>query len=164
MKRVVLESPYGAPDFETIRRNILYFRTCLRDSLERGEAPWCSHSVYPQPGILNDNDEHERTWGISAGLAWGDAAELRAVYLDLGTTRGMKLGIERALEIGQDIEERRLSPDLMDRFEEYLAQDRSRTDHMASQFEIITRENPKMIMDDVFRRLFKDLPQEGIWI
>lgn len=112
MKLVVVESPFGSQDWSEVRRNIWYARTCIKDALNRGENPYCSHLFFPQPGILVDNDPEDRRRGIEAGLVWGDNAEVRAVYTDLGITPGMRKGIERAQEIGQSVDERVLSPGL----------------------------------------------------
>lgn len=92
MKRVIIESPYAGD----IEANVEYARACIRDSLERGEAPIASHLLYTQPGILKDEIPEERQWGIDAGLAWGDVADLTAVYMDRGLSRGMEYGIKNA--------------------------------------------------------------------
>ena len=84
----------------------------MRDSLERGEAPFASHLLYTQPGILNDNIPEERRRGINAGLAWGMKAERTVVYVDRGITPGMALGIKAAKEAGRPIEYRSLKKDL----------------------------------------------------
>lgn len=36
MRRVVLESPYAGD----VEKNVAYARLALRDSIQRGEAPW----------------------------------------------------------------------------------------------------------------------------
>lgn len=92
MKRVILESPYKG-DIET---NVAYARRALRHSLSLGESPIASHLLYTQPGVLDDNIEEERNWGIEAGLAWGTVADATVLYLDLGVSNGMKKGIEFA--------------------------------------------------------------------
>lgn len=102
MRRVILESPYAG----AVSRNVLYARACLRDSLDRGEAPLASHLLYTQ--VLDDTLPEERHTGIEAGLAWGDAAEASVVYTDLGISAGMALGIERALAEGRLVEYRSL--------------------------------------------------------
>lgn len=108
MNRVVIESPYqGDSPTETIE-NIHYGRACLKDCLNRGEAPYASHLLYTQPGVLDDDVSAERARGIAAGFEWGDAAHIRAVYVDLGISEGMRQGIDRALRMGQKIEMRRL--------------------------------------------------------
>lgn len=107
-RRVIVESPY-AGDIET---NVAYARAALRDCLSRGEAPIASHLLYTQPGVLNDDVPEERVWGIQAGFAWSVAAEATVVYDDLGTSRGMTYGIERAQREGRPIEYRQL-PEFM---------------------------------------------------
>jgi len=104
MKRVILESPFAGD----VERNIEYARACVRDSLSRGEAPIASHLLYTQPGILDDDIEEERMWGINAGLAWKDAADLHVVYTDYGITRGMQYGIDYAVENKIPIEYRKI--------------------------------------------------------
>ena len=104
MKLVIIESPYAGD----IERNVEYARTCMADSLARGEAPFASHLIYTQPGILRDEIPGERELGINAGFAWGKAAELTAVYEDLGYSRGMRAGIEAAKEAGRPIEYRKI--------------------------------------------------------
>lgn len=104
MKRVIIESPFAG----NVQQNIEYARRCLRDSLARGEAPIASHLLYTQSGVLNDLDNVERQWGIDAGLAWGPVAELTAVYIDRGISRGMQYGIENAIKWNRPIEYRTL--------------------------------------------------------
>lgn len=108
MLRVILESPFGSDDPLILRRNIIYLRLCLRDSLQRGEAPFASHALYPQPLILDDTKPSERTWGIEAGFAWGATAELCAVYQDFGISKGMEMGIAHAQKHGIAVERRNL--------------------------------------------------------
>jgi hypothetical protein len=103
MKLVILESPY-AGDAE---RNVTYARACMRDCLQRGEAPMVSHLIYTQ--VLNDDVPEERRLGIDAGLAWGCRADLTAVYIDHGISGGMKHGIANAEAAGRPIEYRRLA-------------------------------------------------------
>jgi hypothetical protein len=85
MKRVILESPYAGE----IERNVSYARACVRDCLQRGEAPIASHLLYTQPGVLNDNVPGERELGISAGLAWRSVADVVVFYVDYGWSSGM---------------------------------------------------------------------------
>ena len=108
MKRVVLESPFKGEDWSQTRRNIAYLRLCMHDSLRRGEAPYASHALYTQPGVLDDRDEKERQWGIEAGFAWRSNAELTVVYTDFGISRGMQYGIEHAQQNGTPVEYRTL--------------------------------------------------------
>lgn len=104
MKLVIIESPYAGD----VDANIRYLRACLRDSLRRGEAPFASHAIYTQPGVLDDLVPSDRMLGIEAGLAWGSCAALTAAYVDRGTTRGMSYGLERAAAEGRPVEYRRL--------------------------------------------------------
>jgi len=101
---VLVESPYAG----NIEQNEAYARAALADCLRRGEAPFASHLLYTQPGVLDDQEPAERRLGIAAGLAWGEQADLTAVYVDLGVTPGMRQGIERAIAAGRPIEHRRL--------------------------------------------------------
>ena len=96
MLRVIIESPFKGDTEEQIQRNIGYLHRCLRDSLDRHEAPFASHAIYTQ--VLDDNKPAERRQGINAGFAWGRVGEIVAVYLDFGVTHGMMEGIERAKE------------------------------------------------------------------
>lgn len=108
MRRVLIESPYGSPDESVVAENVRYARACLADSLRRGEAPFASHLLYTQPGVLRDELSSERALGIEAGLLWGSCAELTAVYIDRGITSGMRQGIEQAEAEGRTISYRTL--------------------------------------------------------
>lgn len=102
MKRVIIESPYAGD----IERNTEYARRCLKDSLDRGEAPLASHLLYPQ--VLDENDPKQRQQGINAGTAWMsmrveeklyDKEEdyvTVAFYVDYGISEGMRSAIGTA--------------------------------------------------------------------
>lgn len=105
MKLVIIESPYAGD----VENNVKYARACVRDSLGRGEAPIASHLLYTQEGILDDDIDEERQWGIDAGLAWRKVAEGSVVYTNLGISSGMKYGIKAAEDVGKAIEYRALS-------------------------------------------------------
>ncbi len=107
MKRVIIESPF-AGDRET---NIRYARACMRDCLLRGESPYASHLLYTQEGVLRDEVPGERQLGIQAGFAWREPADLTAVYMDLGSSKGMELGIEDAENKRRPVEFRELGKD-----------------------------------------------------
>jgi hypothetical protein len=104
MKLVVVESPYAGDTPEQVERHVEYAREAMTDSLLRDEAPFLSHLLYPQ--VLDDSNPKQREAGIAAGLAWGDRAELRVVYCDLGVSPGMRRGIDRARQLGQPVEYR----------------------------------------------------------
>ena len=82
---VIIESPYAGD----IEANTEYARKAMRDSLELGEYPIASHLLYTQPGILDEDKPEEREWGITAGLAWREVADLAVFYIDRGWSRGM---------------------------------------------------------------------------
>lgn len=108
MRKIIIESPYRGPTPEATDANVQYARRCMADALARGEAPYASHLLFTQPGILDDTLAIERALGIQAGLVWGEAAEATIVYEDRGISEGMKQGIERAKAEGRPIEYRRL--------------------------------------------------------
>lgn len=125
MRLVLIESPYmfrlteeemrglspdGIEAWQRVGllRNVTYARLAMRDCVLRGEAPYASHLLLPQPLILDDDVPAERRLGIDAGLAWGAKADATAVYLDLGTSAGMRYGIANAEAAGRSLEERRL--------------------------------------------------------
>ena len=104
MRRVIIESPYAGD----VERNLRYLRACMRDSLLRGEAPFASHGLYTQPGVLDDHDSGQRSMGIEAGFAWW-AGAVRVVFCtDLGWSRGMIAALERAYGLNMPIVERSL--------------------------------------------------------
>lgn len=107
MRLVILESPYAGD----VERNVAYAREAMCDCLARGEAPFASHLLYTQPGVLDDSEPAERALGIRAGLAWGPKADATVVYMDYGLTSGMRAGIERAEAQGRPIEYRFLLRD-----------------------------------------------------
>lgn len=108
MKRVYVESPYGNDNPKIIQRNILYARACLRDCILRGEAPFASHLLYTQDGVLRDEVPEEREFGMEAGFVWGRCADATVVYMDYGISCGMQKGIERAKREGRLVEYRKL--------------------------------------------------------
>lgn len=99
-----MESPYAGD----VERNLGYLRACMRDCLLRGEAPFASHALYTQPGVLDDLSPDERALGIEAGLSWGAKADATVVYCDLGQSSGMLQGILAAQLAGRTIEFRTL--------------------------------------------------------
>ena len=101
---VNIESPYAGD----IPRNVRYAKACMMDSLQRGEFPLASHLLYTHEGLLNDLVPEQRELGLTAGFRWADKADLDAVYTDLGISKGMQMGIDRARAMGQRVEERSL--------------------------------------------------------
>ncbi|MEK6898564.1 MAG: hypothetical protein AABW79_00525 [Nanoarchaeota archaeon] len=109
---VDIETPYSARTEGELRRNIRYARACVRDSILKGEFPFASHLFYTQSGILDDNIQEERDRGIMAGKEIiSHLKATTAVYTDLGTSKGMQLGINLAKEQGRNIDYRTLGKD-----------------------------------------------------
>lgn len=106
MRRVVVESPYAGKTLEDVEANVAYARRCALDCLARSESPYLSHLLLTQ--ILDDNDPQQRVLGIAAGLVWGAAAELVAVYIDRGLSKGMLQGIAHHRLNGKSLVCRRL--------------------------------------------------------
>ena len=104
MKRVIIESPFAGD----VERNIKYARKCIRDSLERDEAPIASHLLYTQEGILDDLIPEERKWGIDSGLAWLEVSDIHAFYIDHGMSNGMKYALKYAAKNKIPIEFRKI--------------------------------------------------------
>lgn len=108
MKPVLVESPFAGD----VKRNIKYTRKCMHDCFLRGEAPFASHALYTQEGVLDDTIPEERELGIKAGLIWGAMAEVTVVYVDHGILGGMRLGIADAKAKGRPVEYRKLYTEL----------------------------------------------------
>jgi hypothetical protein len=120
MQLVILETPYASETEEGCLLNIEFARLCMRDCFLRGEAPFASHLLYTQPGILDDKEPSERMLGINSGLLWGKAASKTVVYLDKGVSKGMVYGIQNAKENNRDIEYRFLNNLLEESLKESL--------------------------------------------
>lgn len=108
---VYLESPYangGTADDTTIARNIRYLRACVRDCLLRGEAPYATHALYTQPGVLRDEVPEERRFGIDAGQPFRQFCEKTVIYVDLTPGVGVKEGEARSRALGLPVEVRTL--------------------------------------------------------
>lgn len=101
---VIIESPYAGD----VARNVAYARRAVRHSILRGEAPYASHLLYTQDGILNDLVPEERAIGMFAGQAFTRFASLVAVYSDLGISGGMEAGIRVAKVWDVPIEYRKI--------------------------------------------------------
>lgn len=118
MEFVIVESPFatGRLVFKDGKEciieeadNVAYARACLHDCLvNHDEAPFASHLLYTQKGILDDTVPEERKLGIEAGLEIGRGAVRRIFYVDRGISKGMKWGFRFANEINQLCEIRTL--------------------------------------------------------
>lgn len=104
---VIMESPFRADNREQLLENVMYARRCLKDCLDRGEAPIASHLLYTQ--VLDDADPKQRQRGIESGLAWMRVAHASVIYTDLGISEGMRKAIEMARLAGVPTEMRTLT-------------------------------------------------------
>ena len=109
MRRIILETPYKGSDWEETEENLRFARLCLHDCFTRGEAPFASHLLCTQDGVLNDKILSERMLGIEAGFAWKAVADSTVVYVNRQISTGMHLGIRKAIALGQGVEYRKLS-------------------------------------------------------
>jgi hypothetical protein len=100
MRKVILESPYKGD----VDGNVAYARRCIRDCLQRDEAPIASHLLFTQPGILRDGIPEERALGIAAGMAWATVADAMVIYIDRGMSDGMRDAMKEAQRIGLEVE------------------------------------------------------------
>jgi hypothetical protein len=110
MELVIIESPFAGKGETREERaadreeNINYARKAMHDCLMRGEAPYASHLLYTQDGVLDDTVPSERELGINAGFKWAEVAKKRVVYTDRGISKGMRRGIDEANRLGQEVE------------------------------------------------------------
>lgn len=118
---VIVESPYAGD----IERNVDYARAAIRDCILRGEAPFASHLLYTQSGILRDEVPSERELGMTAGWHVMRRANLVAIYTDLGWSSGMKRGLDAAMAAGKPFIERSLGPSWLESYEAIRGQRRS---------------------------------------
>jgi len=92
--RTIIESPFAG----NVVRNLRYVRACMRDAFMRGEAPFASHALYTQEGVLDDNHPEERELGIWGGFMYREVCPRSAFYLDYGMSGGMQHGFDHALK------------------------------------------------------------------
>lgn len=121
MKFVIIESPFATrtltmPDGTELvmsrEDNVAYARACMHDCLvNRNEAPYASHLLYTQPGVLDDDVPEERELGIQAGFEFGPFAYRRVFFLDRGFSSGMAKALEHAEELKYRCEARFLGGD-----------------------------------------------------
>jgi len=104
MRCVVVESPFAG----NVDQNTDYAKRCVLDCIRRGEAPFASHLLYTQDGVLRDTVALERHKGIEVGMAIAERMDATVVYTDLGISTGMMCGIGNAQRLGRPVEYRRL--------------------------------------------------------
>ena len=106
MRRVQILSPFRGATPADRARNVAYAKAALLDCLERDEAPFAPHLLYP--AVLDESEPEQRMQGISAGLEWLAVAEAVVVYDDLGMSEGMRAELIQAEIAGVAVEHRRL--------------------------------------------------------
>lgn len=106
MLLVIIESPCKATSIAQQLRNRKYAIKCMLDSIDKGEAPFAAHLLYPQ--ILTEETVDDKNVGIKLGLQWGEKAAKTIVYQDLGITSEMNYGIRNAFRHGRPIEYRNI--------------------------------------------------------
>lgn len=105
MKIVIIESPWsGGTPFHAS-----YLRSCIKDSIMRGEVPIASHKLYGD--VLNDHDPAQRKIGIELGYEFWPFATRIIFYLDHGMSPGMKQAKARAEKLKIPTEDRKLADD-----------------------------------------------------
>lgn len=105
-KLVIIESPYRATPHYSEEQHRLYLMHCIEFCVRQNEAPFASHLLLPE--VLDDDDQFERAFGIRCGFAWGQHADLVAVFSDFGVSPGMTDAIEHWNKLGKRIEWRKL--------------------------------------------------------
>lgn len=110
LRIVILETPYKGDNWENTEENLRFARLCMRDCLLRGEAPYASHLLYTQEGVLDDKVAEERRIGMEAGFEFKRLSELSVIYVNRGVSGGMRAGIRKSIETKQGFEYR-LLPD-----------------------------------------------------
>ena len=109
-RRVIVESPYRGLTPRMQRRNLNYAIAAMKDTINRGEAPFLSHLLYPQ--ALDDRIQCERELGITLGYTWWSKGTLVCFYCDLGWSQGMVDAKLVAQRMHVRIEERYIAKDL----------------------------------------------------
>lgn len=103
-RRVQILSPFRGATPAQQRLHVAYAHAALIDCLERDEAPFAPHLIYPV--VLDDSIPRDRERGIAAGLAWLAVASKVVVYADLGVSDGMERELAVARARGLPIETR----------------------------------------------------------
>jgi hypothetical protein len=87
--------------------------------VNHNEAPYASHLLYTREFVLRDDVPEDRKLGIEAGFFWRDVSEQTNFYVDLGMTKGMKLGIDDCNEKGTPFRLRSLPDELWEKLLEF---------------------------------------------
>lgn len=95
MRRVIVEAPYSGWS----AYHFSYMQDCMADCLSRREAPLVGHWVYPaRLGPV----------AVDATIAWEDACDVLAIYVDLGVTHNMRQAMVRAFARSRMVDVRAL--------------------------------------------------------
>jgi hypothetical protein len=94
-KLVIIECPYGTEDPAMRDRYILYAKKCVQDSIKRGEAPFAGQLFYLN--FLNDKVPIEKDVSLISHMSWITVADLVAVYIDMGISASMQMGVNVAM-------------------------------------------------------------------
>lgn len=109
--RVIIESPFAGD----VPRHVTYADCLMLDAMQRGEAPFLGHLLYPR--VLDDSSEVDRRDGIEAHMSYIAGSEYMVVGMDLGSpTSGMLKAIELARELHISILMRYLGEGWRERF------------------------------------------------
>ncbi len=103
-RRIYVSSPFGSPDPWIVWLNVQVARDVCRAILERGDAPYASHLIYPE--VLGEDSGAARETGLQAALAFVEACDEVAWALPPwvdGPTPGMRGELRRALELGKPV-------------------------------------------------------------
>lgn len=101
----IIESPFSGDTF----RNVLYAQAAVRDSIARGETPFASHLFFTQ--VLQDELLDEREQGFRLASRFYGFAKQVVLYTDLGISKGMIWGMERARDHGIPVVQRQMFPE-----------------------------------------------------
>jgi len=94
VRLVVVETPYAGE----VAYNVAFARACMKYCFSMNWAPFASHLLYAQSGILNNQNPKERRLGIESGFEWREFADMTVVFKNLGISKGMELGIEDSMQ------------------------------------------------------------------
>lgn len=109
IKRVFIASPFAG----NVERNLKYLDLCIKDAIEKGEAPFAPHYIYPK--FLNDEIPEQREHGIILGLRWLFSCDTLLIYNNFGISKGMQQEIRFAAEHNIPIEFRVIRASIMDK-------------------------------------------------
>jgi hypothetical protein len=73
----------------------LYAKKCVQDSIKRGEAPFAGQLFYLN--FLNDKVPIEKDVSLISHMSWITVADLVAVYIDMGISASMQMGVNVAM-------------------------------------------------------------------